>query len=296
MQSKKVLLFGKNGQLGSVLTKYLAHYDLKALDYPEVDFNQPDSLSGVVLTFKPSLIINAAAYTAVDQAEEEVDKANNINGIAVGVIAKAAKKLGAGLIHYSTDYIFDGQKTRLYQEDDLPNPINVYGSSKLLGEQQVTQSGVNFLIFRLSWVYSTTHPSFVKSVLAWARKHETLRIVDDQTSNPTWANMVAQKTVEIVRMAEDQFSGFFQEHSGIYNLVGKGAVSRYDWAKAILELDPNKSEQITRKIQRATSEEFNTPAQRPTYSGLDCRKFEHTFNLELPNWKASLAEALSGVE
>lgn len=296
MPSKKVLLFGKNGQLGSVLMKYLAHYDLEALDYPEVDFNQPDSLSAVIQAIKPALIINAAAYTAVDQAENEEDKANNINGIAVGVIANAAKKLGASLIHYSTDYVYDGKKNQLYQEDDQPNPINVYGSSKLLGDQKAIQSGVNYVIFRLSWVYSTTHPSFVKSVLAWSRNHETLRIVDDQTSNPTWATMVAKKTVEIVRVGEGQWTDFFQDHSGIYNLVGKGAASRYQWAKAILELDPNKSEQVTKQIQRAKSEEFNTPAQRPTFSGLDCRKFEHTFNLELPTWKASLTEALSDVE
>ena len=296
MQSKKVLLFGKNGQLGSVLVNYLARYDLEALDYPEVDFNQPDSLRDIILTINPSLIVNAAAYTAVDQAEEEVEKANNINGIAVGVIAKAAKKLGAGLIHYSTDYVFDGKKNQLYQEDDQPNPINVYGASKLLGDQQVIHSGVNYLIFRLSWVYSTTHPSFVKSVLAWARKHETLRIVDDQTSNPTWANMVAQKTVKVIHKAESQWPDYFQEHLGIYNLVGKGAVSRYDWAKAILELDPKTSEHTTKQIQRAKSTEFNTAAQRPTFSGLDCRKFEDTFNLELPNWKDSLTEALREVE
>lgn len=292
MPALKILLFGKTGQLGSQLNKKLAHYSLDAFDYPEVDFNDPGQLHEIVISLKPALIVNAAAYTAVDQAEDHTEMAYTINAYAVEAIAQAAKKLNTPLIHYSTDYVFDGKKNRLYTEIDHPNPINVYGKSKLLGEEKIIQSGANHLIFRLSWVYSSSHPCFLRSVLDWSRKHETLRIVEDQISNPTWARMVADKTAQIIERSVGYWPGYFSQLKGIYHLVGNGAVSRFDWAKAILELDPNKTEQKTTELLKAKSADFKTPAQRPAFSGLDCAKFEKTFNIDLPDWKISLMEAM----
>lgn len=290
---KKILLFGKVGQLGSRLFQLLQGYNLEAYDFPEVDFNQPDSLAPIIDSAQPALIINAAAYTAVDKAEEMHTMADNINGHSVGVLAAKAKELGAGLIHYSTDYVFDGKKGSLYTEDDTPSPINVYGSSKLLGEEKTIQAGGSYLIFRLSWVYSTTNPSFVTKVLEWSRKHETLRIVDDQISNPTWAEMVARNTIEIVNRYADNWSAAFQPLTGIYHLVGKGAVSRFEWAKATLALDPHKEEQVTTQLLPAKSDEFPTPAARPMLSGLEVTKFENTFGLTIPEWHTSLKEAMA---
>jgi len=292
MLTKPILLFGKTGQLGSVLYKKLQPYNLQAYDYPEIDFNQPDAVSQLIQHIQPGLIINAAAYTNVDQAEKEVEKAHNINGHSVGAIAEAAKNSGAYLIHYSTDYVFDGAKSSLYTEHDQPNPISVYGESKLLGEKKIIESQGNYFIFRLSWVFSLTHPSFVTKVLEWSRKFETLNIVDDQTSNPTWANMVADKTISLIKKPD--LAKLFQSKRGVYHLVSTGAVSRLEWAKAILELDPHSTEQKTREILPAKSADFPTPAARPEFSGLDCSKFETTFKLKLPNWKHSLAEAMSG--
>jgi len=296
MTSDLILLFGKNGQLGSVIHQKLKGSKCIALDYPEIDFNHPNHLVDLVKQLEPGLIINAAAYTEVDLAEKEKEKAFNINAHSVAAIAETALQLGACLIHYSTDYVFDGQSDKDYKETDNPNPINVYGESKLLGEKKILEIGASFLIFRLSWVYSMTHPSFVKKVLGWSRAHKTLKIVDDQRSNPTWANMVADKTITIIKSGNKNWPLFFQQHQGLYHLSGKGTVSRYDWAKAILEFDPNKPDQITDQILPATSQEFHTLARRPSYSGLDCTKFEKTFRLKIPPWKTSLKQAMTGTE
>lgn len=295
MKNNKILLFGKFGQLGSYLYQELQDLNLQAYDYPEIDFNQPESIGQLIDQIKPGLIINAAAYTAVDQAEEEQSLAFNINGHTVGVIAEKARKNQAGLIHYSTDFVFDGSKGTDYTEEDETNPINVYGESKLLGEKKIIQAGGSYLIFRLSWVYSFNNPSFPTKVLNWARQYKTLRIVDDQISNPTWAMMVAQKTVEIVKQYQDNWFFEFEKLVGIYHLVGKGSVSRYDWAQAILDLDPDKGQQIAKRILPAKSSDFPTPANRPNYSALDCTKFLETFDLGLPDWKVSLANAMKKI-
>ncbi len=293
MKSNLILLFGKNGQLGSVLLKNLGNHNIKAFDYPEIDFDYPEKVMALVKSLKPGLIINAAAYTAVDQAEKDQEKAFNVNGFSVEALAITAKEIGAGLIHYSTDYVFDGKKGSLYNENDLPKPINVYGKSKLLGENKISKTGGSYLIFRLSWVYSLTHPSFVTKVLDWGRKNETLRIVDDQISSPTWANLVAETTVEIINRGVENWAQYFKSICGLYHLTGQGTLSRYDWAKTIIELNPNKQDQKVTTILPAQSSDFNTLAERPHFTGLDCTKLENSFNLKIPNWKKSLQEAMS---
>lgn len=293
MKNKSILVFGINGQVGSALLNSLKGLGtINAYDFPEVDFNKDETLDSVIKTVNPDLIINAAAYTAVDKAEEESEKARQINGYFVGYLAKTAHKHKISLIHYSTDYVFDGKKGSDYFESDQTNPINEYGFSKLIGEQEIQEIGGANIILRTSWVYSLSGNSFVTKVLKWARNNPELRIVDDQISNPTWATMLAEMTAKIVGMGEENWYEFFTKKQGLYHLSGKGAVSRFDWAKEILALDSNKKEHIVTDIKPTKSKAFPTPANRPQYSSLNCSKFETSFNLVVPSWQESLSQAM----
>ncbi|MDY6873992.1 MAG: dTDP-4-dehydrorhamnose reductase, partial [Chloroflexota bacterium] len=195
----KILLLGNTGQVGWELHRSLLTLgELVALDYPEIDMADPDNIRKTVRAVKPGLIINATAYTDVDKAESEPELAMAINGTGPGILAEEAKRLDAALIHYSTDYVFDGAKGAPYTEEDEPNPINVYGETKLAGERTVQAVDGAYLIFRTSWVYSLRRPCFVTKVLKWAREQETLRIVDDQISSPTWARTLAEATAQVI--------------------------------------------------------------------------------------------------
>jgi len=289
----KILVFGKNGQLGSELTRILPEYgDVSSYDFPEVDFLNTNSLTEMIRKNKPNLIINAATYTNVDDDETDMEKAYIVNGEAVGKIAETASEVGAGLIHYSTDYVFDGRKGSSYTENDIPNPISIYGDSKLTGEILAMEKSDSVVVFRTSWVYSISNNSFVTKVLRWARKNETLRIVDDQVSSPTWASSLARMSAELIGLGGNDIGEFLREKRGVYHLAGKCAVSRFDWAKKILELDPNKAEQIVKEMQRAKTSDFPTPATRPLYSVLDCSKFESSFGIYLIPWEENLKLAM----
>lgn len=285
----RILLFGNTGQLGWELNRTLLPLgDVQALDFPAIDLSKPDSLRGLIRKSAPDVIVNATAYTAVDRAESERDLAFAINATSVRVMAEEAAALNAALIHYSTDYVFDGTKGAPYAEVDAPNPLNVYGESKLAGEQAIQEVGGNFLIFRTAWVYSNRRDSFVTKVLQWSRQNETLKIVDDQISNPTWARMLAETTSLILARGK----GYIQERSGLYHLAGSGYASRLDWAKEILSLDSNQMEQVTKEILPAATKDFPTPAERPLFSALECESFEYIFALQLPFWKTSLKLAI----
>jgi dTDP-4-dehydrorhamnose reductase len=241
----------------------------------------------------PQVIVNAAAYTNVDKAESEAELARQINSVSPGVLAEEARRLGAAFIHYSTDYVFDGCKGAPYTESDVPHPLNVYGQTKLEGEQAVQAAGGAYLILRTSWVYSLRQGGFVTKVLQWAREQETLRVVDDQISSPTWARMLAEATALIIAQGRDDPVGYLTEKAGLYHLAGSGACSRYEWAQAILELDPKKSEQKVQQLLPAKSSAFPTPAERPLVSVLECGKFEKTFGLRLPEWREALKLAIN---
>ena len=287
----KILLLGNTGQLGSELNEILPKFgEVKAFDYPEVDMADEGRIREVFQDFSPDMVYNATAYTAVDRAESDIELAEAINGRGAGILADECVKANALLIHYSTDYVFDGEKGSAYLENDTPNPLSVYGSSKLHGDEEIAAVGGSYLIFRPSWVYSLRNESgFVKKVLGWARKHEKLSIVDDQISNPTWARMLAELSTEILH----EGSPALKAKTGLYHLAGKNHVSRYGWAKEILALDPVKEEQIVKEILPAKSADFPVPAQRPTFSALDCSLFEKTFRLKIPAWQESLAAAFS---
>ncbi len=289
-----ILLLGRSGQLASELARCLPPLSLSgevtAVDYPEIDLAKPDRVREIVRQNKPQIIINATAYTAVDKAESERDLAYTVNATAPGVLAEEAKALGAILIHYSTDYVFDGTKGEPYIEMDVPHPLNVYGSSKLAGEQAVQQVGGDYLILRTAWVYATPPGgnSFVTKVLQWSRRYATLRIVDDQISNPTWARALAEITGQILSAGEDSV----RERSGLYHLAGDGYASRFEWAGQILKLDPQPQEQTAKDILPASTSEFPAPAKRPLFSALYCDRFSETFGLRLPDWMKALESAM----
>jgi dTDP-4-dehydrorhamnose reductase len=291
----RILLLGKNGQLGWELRRTLAPLgEVVALDYPEIDLIRPDTTCRLIREIRPEIVINAAAYTLVDQAEEELEIATAINASAPGKLAEAASDAGAAFVHFSTDYVFDGSKGSAYTETDSPNPLNVYGKSKLSGEQAVAQIDGAYLIFRTSWVYSMRRDSFVTKILDWARQKRSLRVVIDQVGNPTWARALAEITGLVIARTGGDHIGWINQVRGIYHLAGDGFTTRYDWARSILSYDPHKAEQVVAEITPARTEEFPTPARRPPNSSLDCSLFKKRFDLQLPPWEEALKLALEG--
>jgi len=286
----RILLFGRKGQLGWELQRTLATLgELTAVDYPEIDLEHPESGRDLIRQVHPQVIVNAAAYTAVDQAETEQERAWNINAIAPGLLAEEARRLNAVFVHYSTDYVFDGKKGTPYIEEDTPNPLNFYGRSKLEGERLVQEAGGISLILRTSWVYSLRQQGgFVGKVLQWSRQRETLRMVNDQIGNPTWARMLAEITSQVLARGEK----YIHERAGLYHLAGSGFASRFEWAQMILELDPHRQEQTVTDVIPAQTTDFPTPAERPLFSALECSRFGHIFNLALPPWQKALRLAV----
>lgn len=289
---RRILLLGKYGQLGWELNRSLLPLgEVLALDYPEIDLTT-DAFVEKIRSYRPQVIINATAYTAVDRAESEPEIAVAINSRAPGIMAQEASKLSAVLVHYSTDYVFDGTKGSDYLETDAPSPLGVYGQSKLDGELAVQYAGGAHLILRTSWVYSLRGDSFVTKVLQWARQQATLRVVSDQVGNPTWARMLAEITAQVLAKGDDDITGWLHERRGLYHLAGGGRASRLEWAQAILQFDPRREGQIVKEILPAQTVDFPTPAQRPLHSALNCDKFIHTFGLQLPAWREALKLAL----
>ena len=288
------VLFGKNGQLGREFQHTLPLMGgYISFGRDELDLCDLQAIERTLAELRPNLIINASAYTDVDRAENETETALKINALAPGTMADMARKLGAVLIHYSTDYVFDGRKNSPYTENDSTNPLSGYGKSKLIGEENIQQAGEAYLILRTSWVYSLRGNSFVNKVLGWARQNPSLRIVDDQVSNPTWARRLAEITSLLVAQNRARLYETMREKRGIYHLAGSGYTSRYEWAKEILSNDPEQAVQTVKTIHPARSEEFPTPAVRPLFSALDCTRFETTFGLRLPPWSDTLKLALT---
>ncbi|MEI8133284.1 MAG: dTDP-4-dehydrorhamnose reductase [Leptolinea sp.] len=285
----KILLIGTQGQLGWELVRTLAPLgQVVGLDFPQIDLCDYKNVRNLIGEVKPDLIVNAAAYTNVDKAESEPEKARTINALAVAEMANAASKLGIGLIHYSTDYVFDGAKGSPYVETDNPNPLNVYGATKLEGDEAVINNAKMFWIFRTSWVYSDRVGGFVNKVLEWAHTQEVMRVVSDQVSGPTWCRMLAEATSLAIVMGRKDLPEWMQSTTGLYHLAGGGYASRYEWAKAIIENDPQRQTQTVKDILPAKSADFPTPTRRPLFSALDCTLFADTFGIKLPDWGKAL--------
>lgn len=290
MEIPRILLFGKNGQVGWELRRTLAPLaEVVSLDYPEVDFTKPDDLRRIIREAQPEAVVNAAAYTAVDKAETDEDTARGINGHAPGVMAEECRRLGAWMVHFSTDYVFDGTKSAPYQEDDPPNPLGAYGRSKLEGDQAVAAAGAAHLTFRLCWVYGARGHNFMLTMMRLARERETLRVVRDQWGCPTWSRMIAEATAQAVRQALRAPDP--APYSGTYHLAASGATSWHGFAEAIIHRMPVDGRKC-RAVEAIPSTDYPTPARRPAYSVLDCGKLARTFGLRLPAWEESLDRVL----
>lgn len=287
-----ILLTGAKGQVGFELTRSLQGLGkVVALDRRGLDLANLDQVRQVVRDVKPTLIVNAAAYTAVDRAETEETLAHTINAEAPGVLAEEAKRLGAPLVHYSTDYVFDGASDRPYVETDQTGPLNAYGRTKLGGEQAIAAVGGAHLIFRTSWVYGTYGSNFLLTMLRLARERDELRIVADQIGAPTWSNTIATLTAHIVAQgaASEAEYEWWQERSGVYHLTSQGATSWCEFATAIFAAT-NCKKVVVKPI---SSEEYPTPAQRPRNSRLDVGKLAVKFGIEPPQWQDALSLCLA---
>ncbi len=291
----RIVVFGKTGQLGWEFQHTLRNFgETISLGHEDLDVSNIWAVQKTLSELKPNIIINASAYTEVDLAEKESEQAMKVNAVAPAIMAEMARKLDSLFIHFSTDYVFDGKNNKPYSEKDSTNPLNMYGRSKLAGEENIVQAGDAYLILRTSWVYSLRGNSFVNKVLGWARKNETLKIVNDQIGNPTWASELARATGLIFSQNNKDLFESVKEKRGIYHLAGSGYTSRYEWAKHIIANDPNKAEQIIKTIEPVSSDEFPAPAARPLFSALDCSKFKGIFKISLPHWEESLYVAMTG--
>lgn len=281
----KILVTGKNGQVGYELVRSLQPLgEVIGVDRSVMDLADLDQVRDVIRRIKPDLIVNSAAYTAVDKAESEPELAMRINGLAPGVMAEEAARLGARLVHFSTDYVFDGTKQEPYTEKDMPCPINVYGESKLAGERAIAATGVSHLIFRTSWVYGMRGKNFLLTMMRLAAERDTLRIVADQHGAPTWSRTISDVTAAVLnqsRVAADM-DDWWREHGGLYHLTAQGSTSWLGFADALLDAVPAKPALVP-----IGTDDYPMAARRPANSMLSCVLLMSTF-CELPDWRDAL--------
>jgi dTDP-4-dehydrorhamnose reductase len=291
----KLVVTGANGQVGWELARSTSVLgDVTACDRVALDLSRPDTLSAALDKLRPDVIVNAAAYTAVDRAEQEEELANRINGEAVAQIARWARRENALVIHYSTDYVFDGTSSRAYRESDAVCPLNSYGRSKLLGEQAMAAEGGDFLIFRTTWVYGARGKNFMLTMLRLACEREELRVVADQFGAPTSSRVIADLTAHVIAQAlQERVAGDFK--SGIYNMTAAGRTNWHEFATAIISTarDLTGDDRIkTKTIEPIPADAYPVPAKRPTNSSLDGTAFDRRFRLFRPDWRVSMVQAL----
>jgi dTDP-4-dehydrorhamnose reductase len=297
----KILLFGKGGQVGWELQRSLAPLgEVVAVDFDSTDFcGDFTNLAGLAETVrqvKPGIIVNAAAHTAVDKAESEPDLARTINALAPGVIAAEAQKLGAWLVHYSTDYVFDGSGSQAWKESDTPAPLSVYGQTKLEGEQAVAANCAKYLIFRTSWVYAARGGNFAKTMLRLSKERDSLSVIDDQIGAPTGADLLADITALALQRVQTQS----EQHNlaGLYHLVASGSTSWHGYATLVIEQARHAGVDIKtpkNAINKIATEAYKTPATRPLNSKLNTSKLQTAFNLHLPPWQQGVARMLTEI-
>lgn len=293
----KILLLGKNGQVGWELQRSLVPLgELIALDRAGKDglcgdLTDLEGLRRTISIVKPNIIINAAAYTAVDNAENDKVNTNIVNAQAPRVLAEEALKIGAWLVHYSTDYIFDGSGNNAWQEKDKPNPLNEYGKSKLKGERAIENSGCKYLIFRASWVYGSKGNNFAKTMLRLANERQTLSVINDQVGAPTSAALLADCTAHALLQAIQK-----PELAGIYHLAASGQTTWYEYAKFVIEYTRNIGNQLlVTEIKPISTLDYLTPAKRPYNSRLNTEKLHNSFGLILPKWQQGVIRMLDEI-
>jgi dTDP-4-dehydrorhamnose reductase len=304
-----ILLTGKSGQLGSELNRLLPKLgDVIAPDRNELDLREPEKIRQVMRNAKPRLVVNAAAYTAVDAAETDEANALAVNGEAPGLLAEEAKRLGAMLVHFSTDYVFDGSKKAPYVETDPPNSLNAYGRTKLAGEQAIRTSGADHLIFRTAWIYATHGRNFLLTILRLATEREELKIVRDQVGAPTCAADIAAATAKILThiYGRNDDPSTFSKVSGTYHMTAAGETTWYDFTRAILEEAAHASQDpswlaaatqgrplLARRIIPITTAEYGSRTPRPAYSVLSNARLTQTFGITLPDWRTQLHQCFA---
>jgi dTDP-4-dehydrorhamnose reductase len=285
-----ILLTGASGQVGAELLHTLAPLGrVVAPTRTELDLADLHSLRSAVRVLRPTVVVNAAAYTAVDRAETETDHCASINADAPRVLAEEAARVGALMVHYSTDYVFDGNKRAPYTEDDAPGPLNVYGRTKLEGEHGVAAVGGRHLILRTSWVYGLRGANFLRTILRLARERRELRIVSDQVGAPTWSRSLARETAALVAMRE----GLDVSASGVYHLTSAGSTTWYDFGTAILSGDPARGDQVCERVTPIASADYPVAARRPAYSVLDNTRISRQFGIAIPDWRDELSRVLA---
>ncbi len=287
---KRILLIGINGQVGQELKQTLAPLgEIIGLGRQQLDLSQSEKIPQAISEIKPEIIVNAAAYTAVDKAESETELANIINGIAPEIMALEAEKIGAKLVHISTDYVFNGEKNTPYLEEDPTNPLSIYGKTKLAGEERIQKNCHQYIILRTAWVYGNYGKgNFVKTMLRLAKEREQLRVVVDQIGSPTWAKNIAETITNLLKN---------EATNGIYHFTNSGVASWYDFAIAIFE--EAKQRGIPLKIKEVapiTTAEYPTPAHRPKYSVLSNKKVTEIAGKYAPHWRESLREMLDNYQ
>lgn len=285
----KILLLGQHGQVSQELQRALhGAAELTVLGREQLDLAQPELIRQQVQRLRPELIINAAAHTAVDQAESEPQLAFAINATAPGILAEVAAEMNVPLIHYSTDYVFDGSQAAPYRESDATNPLSVYGRSKLAGEQAIQAVGGMHLILRTSWVYSQHGKNFLLTMQRLLQERESLSIVADQIGAPTWAGTIAQTTAQLV----EQWRGGQTGPWGLYHLTAQGETSWFGFASAIAAHLRSQSKSVA-TLQPIPSSAYPTPAQRPLNSRLDCSRLQQDWQVQLPDWQSALEQCLA---
>ena len=288
-----ILLFGKNGQVGWELQRALAPLgnlivvDRNSRDYCG-DFENPEGVAETVRKIKPAVIVNATAYTAVDKAESEQDKARLVNSTSIKALADAAEEIGAWFIHYSTDYVFDGSGDQPWREDDATAPLNTYGQTKLEGEQAIVRTMTKYLIFRTSWVYAAKGNNFAKTMLKLAKDRESLSVINDQFGAPTGAELIADCTAHAIRVALHK-----QSVAGIYHLIASGETTWHAYASKVIEFAKTQGVELqVQAIHAVPTSAFPTPAKRPANSRLNTEKFQQAFGLNLPDWTVGVERML----
>jgi dTDP-4-dehydrorhamnose reductase len=284
MKTPKILVFGRVGQVGWELRHKLACLgQVTSVDYPEIDFSKPETIRDAIRAAEPSVIVNAAAYTAVDKAEATPQPAWAINASGPGVIAEEAKRRGSLLVHYSTDYVYDGSKQSPWVETDVPNPLNMYGKTKLAGDEAIQAVGGDYLILRTSWVYGARGSNFLLTMLRLAKERPELRIVDDQTGGPTTSECIAQATADVLAQVLSPAAGGLDGRSGVYHLTNAGETTWFGFAKAFLS-----KQAACPKLTPIPSSEYPVAAKRPVNSVLSCERLAKTFGMHLPSWEHAL--------
>ena len=290
-----LLVLGAQGQVGFELVRSLAPLGrVVAMTRAECDLADPVGAAAAVRAIAPSVVVNAAAYTAVDRAEEEPELCARVNGEAPGRLAEAAAACGAPFVHYSTDYVFDGDKPAPYTEADAPNPLGVYGRTKLAGERRVAEAAPAGLVFRTTWVYATRGRNFLRTMLRLARERDELRVVADQRGAPTWARALADGTAQVVGAAlraPGGALGYTAARAGVYHMSAAGETTWHGFAEAALAGDPARAEQRATRVIPIGTADYPTPARRPANSVLDSSSLAEAFGVRLPDWRAQLALA-----